>query len=92
MKRYWVVDIATTLARSPWTEEAILERLKYLAAKWQFPMGRACMWCRIAITGTTVSEPVHRLLAVVDKDKALGAILKLGGFPVAEFKREVGCG
>lgn len=76
-KQVWVLDIASTLSRSNWTREDILVRLRYLAAKWNLPMGEACMWCRVAITGTTVSEPVDELLSGVDKDRALEAILKL---------------
>ena len=73
----FLLDIATTLSRSAWDRHNILLRLTYLAEKWGVKLGEVAMPCRIAITGTTVSEPVDELLSVVDKDKALEAILRL---------------
>ena len=73
----FLLDIAATLSRSAWDRHNILLRLKYLAEKWGVKLKDVAMPCRIAITGSTVSEPVDQLLEVVDKDKALEAILRL---------------
>lgn len=72
----FVLDIACVLSRSAWDRHNILLRLRFLAVKWGVPFKDVAMACRVAITGTTVSEPVDELLSVVDKDKALAAILQ----------------
>lgn len=72
----FLLDVACTLSRSAWDRHNILLRLKYLAEKWGMRFGDVAMVCRIAMTGTTVSEPVDELLSVVDKEKALEALLR----------------
>lgn len=74
----FVLDLAATLARSEWTPEAIEAALRAVALKWERPFGEVAMFCRIAITGTTVSEKVNLLLAVVDQERVLRALLNLG--------------
>lgn len=75
----FVLDLLSTLARCDWQRHNILARLRYLAVKWHLPFKDVAMMCRIAITGTTVSEPVDELLSVVDKELALRAILRCWG-------------
>lgn len=77
---WFALDLASTLSRSAWDRHNILLRLRYLAAKWRVPFKDVAMFCRIAVTGTTVSEPVDELLSVVDKDQALEAILRCGSW------------
>lgn len=77
---WFALDLASTLSRSAWDRHNILLRLRYIAARWHLKFGDVAMFCRIAITGTTVSEPVDELLSVVDQDQALEAILRLGSW------------
>ena len=54
-----------------WTPERVLESLKHAAERNGLKLGDAMQPVRVALTGSTVSEPVNELLAVVDRTVAL---------------------
>jgi glutamyl-tRNA synthetase len=54
-----------------WTGERIVECLKHLAEANALKLGDAMQPIRVALTGSTVSEPVNELLAVVGRQRAL---------------------
>jgi glutamyl-tRNA synthetase len=62
------------LAPGDWTADAILECLKGVAEANGLKLGDAMQPVRVALTGSTVSEPVNELLAVVDRATALGRL------------------
>ncbi len=57
-----------------WRAERILEVLKQMAEAHGLKLGDALQPVRVALTGSTVSEPVNELLAVVDRATALGRL------------------
>ena len=57
-----------------WTADAILECLKRVAEAHALKLGDAMQPVRVALTGSTVSEPVNELLAVIDRGTALGRL------------------
>jgi glutamyl-tRNA synthetase len=59
------------LGPSEWTAEPILECLKRVAETHGLKLGDAMQPVRVALTGSTVSEPVNELLAVIERDTAL---------------------
>ncbi|MGI9042323.1 MAG: hypothetical protein ACR2HK_14685, partial [Gemmatimonadales bacterium] len=54
-----------------WTAERLLETLKAAAAEHGLKLGDALQPIRVALTGSTVSEPVNELLAVVGRERSL---------------------
>ena len=54
-----------------WMAERIVECLKHLAEAHALKLGDAMQPIRVALTGSTVSEPVNELLAVVGRERAL---------------------
>jgi glutamyl-tRNA synthetase len=54
-----------------WNADRILEALKLAAKTHALKLGDAMQPVRVALTGSTVSEPVNELLAVVDRTTAL---------------------
>jgi glutamyl-tRNA synthetase len=62
------------LSAGDWTAAAILECLKGVAEAHGLKLGDAMQPVRVALTGSTVSEPVNELLAVVDRGTALGRL------------------
>ncbi|MES2125154.1 MAG: glutamate--tRNA ligase [Gemmatimonadota bacterium] len=54
-----------------WNPTAIEAALKALAEREGLKLGDVMQPIRVALTGGTVSEPVHELLAVIDRDDAL---------------------
>jgi len=54
-----------------WRAERLLEVLKQMAETHGLKLGDALQPVRVALTGSTVSEPVNELLAVVDRAAAL---------------------
>jgi glutamyl-tRNA synthetase len=54
-----------------WTPQAIEQALRAVAEKLGVAAGKVFQPIRIALTGGTVSEPVHELLFVIGKDAAL---------------------
>ena len=65
------IDALEQLPADRWTAEAILETLKHMAETHALKLGDAMQPIRIALTGSTVSEPVNELLAVIARDTAL---------------------
>ena len=64
-------DALERLAPSEWTAERILECLKAVAEADGLKLGDAMQPVRVGLTGSTVSEPVNELLAVIDRGTAL---------------------
>jgi glutamyl-tRNA synthetase len=54
-----------------WTADQVLAVLKGVAEQNQVKLGDAMQPIRIALTGTTVSEPVNELLVVVGRDASI---------------------
>ena len=59
------------LAPGEWAPDCILERLKAMAATHGLKLGDALQPIRVALTGSTVSEPVNELLAVVGSERGI---------------------
>jgi glutamyl-tRNA synthetase len=59
------------LGPAEWSADRILEALKLAAETHALKLGDAMQPVRVALTGSTVSEPVNELLAVVDRTTAL---------------------
>jgi glutamyl-tRNA synthetase len=57
-----------------WKPEPLLDGLKAEAEAHGLKLGDALQPVRVALTGSTVSEPVNELLAVVGRDRALARI------------------
>ncbi len=66
-----VADALDRLPATGWTADAILEALKQVAETHGLKLGDVMQPVRVALTGSTVSEPVNELLAVVDRAVAL---------------------
>ena len=62
------------LPGTAWTADRILEVLKRVAETHGLKLGDAMQPVRVALTGSTVSEPVNELLSVVDRATALGRL------------------
>jgi glutamyl-tRNA synthetase len=58
------------LSADEWTAERIVECLKRVAEAHALKLGDAMQPIRVALTGSTVSEPVNQLLAVVGRQRA----------------------
>ena len=58
-----------------WTPENLEKRLRELAEQRGVPAGKIFQPIRIALTGTTVSEPVHTLLWLVGKKESLARLV-----------------
>lgn len=59
------------LSNGNWQPEPILEAIKSSAESHQMKLGDAMQPIRVALTGSTVSEPVNELLSVVGRDVSL---------------------
>jgi glutamyl-tRNA synthetase len=59
------------LGSGDWEPERLLATLKGLAETHGFKLGDVMQPVRVALTGSTVSEPVNELLAVVGRDRSL---------------------
>jgi glutamyl-tRNA synthetase len=62
------------LTQDQWRSETLEAELRALAASLGLAAGKVFQPIRIALTGTTVSEPVNVLLSVVGKDESLKRI------------------
>lgn len=62
---------ADALQNVEWNAPAIETALKSLAEREGLKLGDVMQPIRVALTGGTVSEPVHELLAVIDRNDAL---------------------
>ncbi|MEO6055462.1 MAG: glutamate--tRNA ligase [Gemmatimonadales bacterium] len=67
-------DALEQLPAGAWTAGRILDCLKQVAEAHGLELGDAMQPVRVALTGSTVSEPVNELLAVVDRDLALARL------------------
>ena len=57
-----------------WNADALLARLKGMAEADGLKLGDAMQPIRVALTGSTVSEPVNELLEVVGPERSLARI------------------
>jgi glutamyl-tRNA synthetase len=64
-------DALADVEGSAWTAERLLEVLKTMADRNALKLGDAMQPIRVALTGSTVSEPVNELLAVVGRERSL---------------------
>jgi glutamyl-tRNA synthetase len=64
-------DALEQVGPAEWRAERMLEVLKQMAEAHGLKLGDALQPVRVALTGSTVSEPVNELLAVVDRATAL---------------------
>ena len=62
------------LAHDEWTADRILDALKGSAEARGVKLGDALQPVRVALTGSTVSEPVNELLSIVDRATAIGRL------------------
>jgi glutamyl/glutaminyl-tRNA synthetase len=65
------IDALGALPPDRWAPDPILEALKRMAETHGLKLGDAMQPIRVALTGSTVSEPVNELLAVIARDTAL---------------------
>jgi glutamyl-tRNA synthetase len=64
-------DTLDAVPPTAWSAEPILVALKAMAETHGLKLGDALQPVRVALTGSTVSEPVNELLAVVDRAVAI---------------------
>jgi glutamyl-tRNA synthetase len=62
------------LPANQWAPDLILDALKRMAETHGLKLGDAMQPIRVALTGSTVSEPVNELLAVIARDTALRSL------------------
>jgi len=65
------IEALEQLPADHWGPEPILDTLKRMAESYGLKLGDAMQPIRVALTGSTVSEPVNELLAVVGHDVSL---------------------
>ena len=66
-----VVNALEAVSAENWTADGVLAALKASAEQHQVKLGDALQPIRIALTGSTVSEPVNELLVVVGRDASI---------------------
>jgi glutamyl-tRNA synthetase len=64
-------DALEQIGPGEWSSEVVLGVVKGVAESHGLKLGDAMQPIRVALTGSTVSEPVNELLAVVGRDRAL---------------------
>jgi glutamyl-tRNA synthetase len=69
-----VVQALAALPPDRWMAEPLLEALKGLAEARGLKLGDVMQPVRVALTGSTVSEPVNELLAVVGRERSLARL------------------
>jgi glutamyl-tRNA synthetase len=69
-----VGDALAAVPAEDWTPEVLLERVKTAAEDAGLKLGDAMQPVRVALTGSTVSEPVNELLATVGPDASIARI------------------
>ena len=62
------------LPEAGWEPDPLLVALKDMAARHDLKLGDAMQPIRVALTGSTVSEPVNELLAVVGRSRSLARL------------------
>jgi glutamyl-tRNA synthetase len=70
------IDTLRPLDEASWTSDAILEALKSRAESGGMKLGDLLQPIRVALTGSTVSEPVNELLAVVGRSSSLARLTR----------------
>ena len=68
-----------TVAADAWTAERLVAALKALAERDGRKLGDVMQPIRVALSGSTVSEPVNELLAVVGREGALRKLERFAG-------------
>ncbi|HET6778448.1 MAG TPA: glutamate--tRNA ligase [Gemmatimonadales bacterium] len=71
------------LTPGEWRPDRLLETLRSVAESNTLKLGDVMQPIRVALTGSTVSEPVNELLAVVGAEKSLQRIRQVGGVRAA---------
>jgi glutamyl-tRNA synthetase len=66
------------LAPGDWTAEPILTALKTVADEHRLKLGDVMQPVRVALTGSTVSEPANELLAAMDRATVIAALRRAG--------------
>ncbi|MGE5093296.1 MAG: hypothetical protein ACM3OH_14100, partial [Bacillota bacterium] len=69
-----VGDALAAVPADQWTPDVLLDRVKSAAEDAGLKLGDALQPVRVALTGSTVSEPVNELLATVGPDASLARI------------------
>jgi glutamyl-tRNA synthetase len=82
------VDALRGIPPDDWTPEHILEALKSRAESEGVKLGDALQPIRVALTGSTVSEPVNELVWVVGRDEVLTRLASLTSRQEAGGKRQ----
>jgi glutamyl-tRNA synthetase len=72
-----VVQALAALSEHHWKAEPIVEALKALAEAEGLKLGDVMQPVRVALTGSTVSEPVNELLAVVGRERSLARLQEM---------------
>jgi glutamyl-tRNA synthetase len=72
-------DVLADVPPGDWSRDAILEALRSSAESSGTKLGDAMQPVRVALTGSTVSEPVDELLAVVGRDASLDRLRRATG-------------
>ncbi len=70
------LETLSPLGESEWSAEPILERLKARADADGMKLGDLLQPIRVAVTGSTVSEPVNELLEVVGRSSSLARLTR----------------
>ena len=70
-----------SLSPSEWKPDRLLETLRAVAEANTLKLGDVMQPIRVALTGSTVSEPVNELLAVVGAEKSLQRIRQMARLP-----------
>jgi glutamyl-tRNA synthetase len=70
------VEALEPISAAGWTADALLTSLKRMAESHGLKLGDALQPVRVALTGSTVSEPVNELLAVVGRERSLAALAR----------------
>ncbi len=69
-----VSDSLASVPDADWTADTLLDRVKAMAERHAVKLGDAMQPIRVALTGSTVSEPVNELLATVGRSASLERI------------------
>jgi glutamyl-tRNA synthetase len=79
-----VAQALAALSVERWTPEPLLEALKGLAESRGLKLGDVMQPVRVALTGSTVSEPVNELLSVVGRERTLARLEASAGVARSE--------
>ena len=71
------LDVLEPIPEASWRAETLLDALKGKAESTSVKLGDLLQPVRAALTGSTVSEPVNELLAVVGRDESLARLRRV---------------